>query len=50
MKNYEYGFYETLVDNKKYLLGHNKDITNKLTDACFNQYLKELGEKYAKAR
>ena len=50
MKNYEYGFYETLVDNKKYLLGHNKDITNKLTDACFNQYLKELGEKYAKER
>ncbi len=50
MKNYEYGFYETLVDNKKYLLNHNKDITNKLTDACFNQYLKKLGDKYAKER
>ena len=50
MQNDEYGFYETLVDNKKYLLAHNKDITNRLTDACFNQYLKELGEKYAKKR
>ena len=33
------GFIDTLVDNKKYLLGHAKDITNKLTDACFKQYI-----------
>lgn len=39
IKNYHQGFVDTLVDNKKYLLAHNKDITNKLTDECFNMYL-----------
>lgn len=41
LENYEQGFLDTLIDNKKYLLSHNKDITNKLTDDCFNEYLKE---------
>ena len=41
LKDFNKGFYDTLVDNKKYLLSHNKDITNRLTDACFNMYLKE---------
>ena len=41
LKNYYQGFIDTLVDNKKYLLGHAKDITNKLTDACFKQYIGE---------
>lgn len=41
LKDWYQGFYDTLVDNKKYLLGHAKDITNKLTDACFKQYLGE---------
>lgn len=40
MKNWKIGFLTTLEDNKKYLLAHNKDITNKLTDECFAQYLK----------
>ncbi len=40
LKDYHQGFIDTLTDNKKYLLKHNKDITNKLTDACFNMYLK----------
>lgn len=39
LKNYKQGFIDTLVDNKKYLLSHNKDITNELTDACFDEYL-----------
>ena len=39
LKNYKKGFIDTLVDNKKYLLSHNKDITNELTDACFDMYL-----------
>ena len=41
LANWYQGFIDTLVDNKKYLLGHAKDITNKLTDACFKQYLGE---------
>ena len=41
LKDYYQGFIDTLIDNKKYLLGHAKDITNKLTDACFKQYLGE---------
>ena len=40
MKNWKQGFLTTLEDNKKYLLAHNKDITNKLTDECFDMYLK----------
>lgn len=44
LKNYEQGFIDTLVDNKKYLLNHNKDITNKLTDACFEMYLPKKGK------
>ena len=40
MKNWKVGFLTTLEDNKKYLLAHNKDITNKLTDECFDMYLK----------
>ena len=41
LKDWYQGFIDTLTDNKKYLLGHAKDITNKLTDACFKQYLGE---------
>lgn len=41
LNNWYQGFIDTLVDNKKYLLGHNKDITNKLTDECFKQYIGE---------
>ena len=41
LKDYYQGFIDTLVDNKKYLLGHAKDITNKLTDACFKEYIGE---------
>lgn len=40
MKNWKNGFLTTLEDNKRYLLAHNKDITNKLTDECFEMYLK----------
>lgn len=40
LKNWKVGFLTTLEDNKKYLLGHNKDITNRLTDECFDMYLK----------
>ena len=39
MKNYKQGFIDTLIDNKKYLLAHNKDITNELTNACFEMYI-----------
>ena len=39
-KNWKQGFLDTLEDNKKYLLEHKKDITNKLTDECFEMYLK----------
>lgn len=39
LKNYKKGFIDTLIDNKKYLLAHNKDILNPLTDACFKMYL-----------
>lgn len=45
LKNYKQGFIDTLVDNKKYLLGHAKDITNELTDACFEMYLPKEGVK-----
>jgi len=41
LKDWYQGFIDTLIDNKKYLLGHAKDITNKLTDACFRQYIGE---------
>lgn len=41
LENWYQGFIDTLIDNKKYLLGHAKDITNKLTDACFKQYIGE---------
>lgn len=40
LENWEKGFLTTLADNKKYLLEHNKDISNKLTDECFEMYLK----------
>lgn len=38
-KNWKQGFLDTLEDNKKYLLNHNKDITNRFTDRCFEMYL-----------
>ena len=40
MKDWKEGFLTTLEDNKKYLLGAKKDITNRLTDECFAMYLK----------
>ena len=40
MENWKKGFLMTLEDNKKYLLGAKKDITNRLTDECFAMYLK----------
>ena len=40
MKDWKVGFLTTLEDNKKYLLGAKKDITNRLTDECFAMYLK----------
>lgn len=40
LEHWEKGFLTTLEDNRKYLLAHNKDITNKLTDECFEMYLK----------
>lgn len=39
LKDYHQGFIDTLTDNKKYLLSHNKDIYNSLTDECFKMYL-----------
>lgn len=46
LANYKQGFIDTLIDNKKYLLAHNKDITNDLTDKCFEMYLpKELNNE-----
>lgn len=39
LKNWKQGFLDTLTDNKKYLLAHNKDISNELTDRCFKMYL-----------
>lgn len=44
LKNYKQGFIDTLIDNRKYLLSHNKDITNELTDACFEMYLAKEGK------
>lgn len=41
LKNWKQGFLDTLEDNKKYLLSHNKDITNVLTDRCFAMYLED---------
>ena len=40
MDDWKNGFLTTLEDNRKYLLGAKKDITNKLTDECFAMYLK----------
>ncbi len=40
LKDYNQGFLDTLTDNKKYLLAHNKDIMNKYTKECMDQYLK----------
>ena len=40
MEDWKKGFLTTLEDNRKYLLGAKKDITNKLTDECFEMYLK----------
>lgn len=40
IKNYKDGFIEVLEANKIFLLEHNKDIENRLTKACFKQYLK----------
>jgi len=42
LADWKQGFLDTLNDNKKYLLAHAKDITNKLTDECFEMYLKEI--------
>lgn len=39
LKDFEKGFYDTLVDNRKYLIEHGKDYLNALTAACFNEYL-----------
>lgn len=39
-KNWKQGFLDTLEDNRKYLLGHKKDIENYLTKECFEMYLK----------
>ena len=39
LKDWKQGFLDTLTDNKKYLLAHNKDISNELTDRCFKMYL-----------
>ncbi len=39
LKNYYQGFIDTLIDNRKYLLNHHKDIHNRLTQACFEMYL-----------
>lgn len=39
LKDWKQGFLDTLNDNKKYLLAHNKDISNELTDRCFKMYL-----------
>lgn len=41
--NYLQGFIDTLEDNRKYLLSHDKDIYNFLTKECMDMYLK--GEK-----
>ena len=38
-RNWYQGFIDTLVDNKKYLLAHAKDIQNELTDECFKMYI-----------
>ncbi len=39
LKNYEQGFIDTVIDNKKYLISHDKNISNRLTDACFKMYI-----------
>ncbi len=39
LKNYYVGFLKVLAANKKYLLKHKEDISNKLTDECFSLYL-----------
>lgn len=35
------GFITTVIDNKKYLINHAKDIYNPYTKACFEMYIKE---------
>ena len=40
LEDWKKGFLTTLEDNRKYLLGAKKDITNRLTDECFAMYLK----------
>lgn len=40
IKNYNDGFVEVLEANKLFLLEHKKDIENRLTKACFDQYLR----------
>ncbi len=39
LNNYEKGFVDVLRANKEYLLLHHKDINNRLTKACMDQYL-----------
>ena len=33
------GFIDTLIDNKKYLINHKKDIYNIFTKQCFDMYI-----------
>lgn len=42
LSNWYKGFIDTLEDNRKYLLGHAKDIENRYTKECMDMY---LGEK-----
>lgn len=39
LENWYKGFIDTLEDNRKYLLGHAKDIENRYTKECFDMYL-----------
>lgn len=41
MSNYYFGFIKVLEANKIYLLSHNNDISNTLTDECMKLYLSE---------
>lgn len=40
LEDYEKGFLLVLSENKKFLESKNMDISNELTQACFNYYLK----------
>ncbi len=40
LKDYQKGFLKVLSENKKFLESKNMDISNELTQACFNYYLK----------